>query len=165
MNRLTFCVALAAAILAGPVRAADAPGPAALPLTLAEQMINTCTELTATDKLPALSVVVIDISGTMIAFRRQDGASPASSDAALLKARTALRTRMPSGTLGAAVAQDPLIRDVLIELQLTGVAGGVLVKNAAGDVIGAVGASGGAPLEDERCAAAAAVTIMPRRAK
>ena len=141
----------------------NAPSAPSLPLATAEQMISGCVQLSIAERFPPLSIVVIDISGTMVAFRRQDGASPVSSDAALLKARSALRARMPSAALGVAAATDPMIRDILSELQLTGVAGGVLATSPAGDAIGAVGVSGGSPLQDGRCATAAVSTAQSSR--
>lgn len=168
VNGMNRKIGFAAIFIVATAQAADlpvsTPSHQGLPLLVAEQMIDACVQLSASEKFPALSVVVIDISGTMVAFRRQDGAMPVSSDAALLKAKTALRVRMSSGALGALAVKDPLIRDMLLELQLTGISGGSPITTPAGDVIGAVGVSGGAPLEDGRCATAAAAAVGGRPA-
>ena len=160
MSQLNRGIWVVAAMIAGSAVSANpttsTPRAQPLPLAFAEQMIGECFQLSVAEKFPPLSAVIIDLSGTMIAFRRQDGASPVSSDAALLKARTALRARLASATLGRIAAKDPLILDIMTQLQLTGVGGGVLVESTAGDAIGAVGVSGGAPAEDEHCANVAA---------
>lgn len=114
-------------------------------LQLAERMIASCLEHAAATRLPPLSVVVVDASGALIAAQRQDGAMPASVDAALLKARTVIRTNVATAALTPALA-DPATRDAFLVLQLTGIAGGVPFAQ------GAVGVSGAQPDQDAGCA-------------
>jgi len=70
---------------------------------------------------------------------------PASVDAALLKARTAIRTSAATAALAPALS-DPATRDVFLVLQLTGIPGGVPFAQ------GAVGVSGAQPEQDAGCA-------------
>ena|ERR1700728_2555417 len=121
-------------------------------LSLAERMIAGCAEHAAAQKMPPLSIAVIDATGTLIAFSRQDGASPVTGDIALVKARTALRARAPTSALGTYAAHDAGTRDALIALQLTGIPGGLPFSPTEDLVIGAVGVSGGMSQQDEGCA-------------
>lgn len=130
----------------------------AVTLADAQRLLARCVQFAATEKLPPLSMVVLDRGGTMLAFLRQDGASAASSDAALAKARTALRAGAPTSALAGVAASDPSTRDLLLELQLTTLAGGVPLPGALGPA-GAVGISGASPALDERCAGEAAAGL------
>jgi uncharacterized protein GlcG (DUF336 family) len=140
----------AAVALSLPVHAGKAPEPDAL--RDGERMIARCLEFAATQKLPALSVGVVDASGTLVAFTRQAGASTATADAAVLKARTAVRLNAPTALLAQAAAEDGPTRDTFVILQLTTVPGGVPFLEADGRVAGAIGVSGSAPDQDAACA-------------
>jgi glc operon protein GlcG len=121
-------------------------------LQSADRMIAGCLQHAAATKLPPLSIVVVDASGTLIAFKRQDGAMPASADAALLKARTAIRTNVPTAALASVVAEDPATRDAFLVLELTGIPGGMPFARGDVRVAGAVGVSGALPDQDAGCA-------------
>ena len=131
-----------------------------------ERMIARCLDYAASNKLPAMSIGVIDASGTLVAFKRQDGASSATADAALLKARTALRLNAPTAVLGPAVAEDASTRDAFIVMQMTTIPGGVPIADPSADregrAVGAVGVSGGAPEQDAACAEQA---LKPEKAR
>lgn len=145
MNRHRIsCCALLAAMLAMPASAQSLPD--------AERMIAQCQALAAAQKLTPLSIAVVDSSGTLVAFERQTGASPATADAALLKARTAVRLHAPTALLAPAAAADAATRDTFLVLQMTTLPGGVPFVDAAGQVDGAVGVSGAAPELDAACA-------------
>ena len=105
--------------------------------------------------MPPLSIVVLDVSGTLVAFARQDGASPASAEVALRKARSALQARAPTSALAKVAAQDAPTRDGLIALGLLSIPGGIPFPAGAPTPLGAVGVSGADPATDERCAGAA----------
>lgn len=129
--------------------AAADQAPARGTLQLADRMIASCLEHAIATKSPPLSVVVVDATGALIAAKRQDGAMPASVDAALLKARTVIRTTVATEALTPALA-DPATRDAFLVLQLTGIPGGVPFSQ------GAVGVSGAQPDQDAGCAQKAA---------
>lgn len=133
-----------AAVMAAPVQAGT--------LGDAERMIESCLDYAASQKLTPLSVSVIDASGALVAFQRQDGASSASAEVALLKARTAARLNAPTALLGPVAASDAPTRDTFLMLQMTTIAGGVPFTAADGRAIGAVGVSGAAPEQDAECA-------------
>jgi len=143
---------LAAAV---PVAAIPASTSSTLTLATAQRMISACAALTTAQKMPPLSMVVLDVSGTLVAFARQDGASPASADVALQKARSALRARAPTSALAKAATQDAPTRDGLIALGLLSIPGGIPFPAGAPVPSGAIGVSGADPATDERCASAA----------
>ena len=92
-----------------------------------------------------LSVVVLDSGGHVKAFERADGASPGRFGIAHGKAYGAVMLGMPGSALMArAEAQAYFIAAANGALggQLVPVPGGVLVKDAAGTTIGAVGVTG-----------------------
>jgi glc operon protein GlcG len=138
----------ATALLAG-VLAVAAPAQAgADSLRDADRMIARCLDHAASQKITPLSVAVIDASGTLVAFKRQDGASSATAEAAMLKARTALRLNAPTAVLAEVAAADAPTRDAFLIMQMTTLPGGVPLPGAAG----AVGVSGGSADQDTECA-------------
>lgn len=138
----------------------SAAAPADSMLSAAERMISSCFAYAAANKLPPLSVVIVDASGTLIAAKRQDGAMPVSTDAALLKARTSIRTRLPTAVLSPAVQGDAGTRDAFITMDLTAIPGGV--PFARGAEQGAVGVSGAQPDQDAACATSAVGAVKAR---
>ncbi|MBL8266957.1 MAG: heme-binding protein [Steroidobacter sp.] len=124
-------------------------------LGAAEKMIASCFAYAAANKMPPVSVVVVDASGALIAAKRQDGAMPVSGDAALLKARTSIRTRAPTAVLSPIVQGDAGTRDAFITMQLTAIPGGVPFSRGTEAVAGAVGVSGAHPDQDAACATSA----------
>lgn len=128
-----------------------------------ERMIAQCLNYAASQKYPAMSVAVVDASGTLVAFKRQDDASPATADATLLKAKTALRLNAPTAELGPAIANDPSTRDAFLILQLTTLPGGMPVTDEAGRIVGAIGVSGGGADQDAECARQAAAPAPAKK--
>lgn len=146
---------LAGLLLALPAAAGAAPKTRD-PLQQAERVIARCFDYAASQKLPPLSVGVIDASGTLVAFRRQAGAASVTAEAALLKAKTAARLNAPTALLGPAVAGDASTRDAFLILQLTTLPGGAPLNDGDGMGLGAVGVSGGSDEQDAECARRAA---------
>jgi uncharacterized protein GlcG (DUF336 family) len=107
--------------------------------------------------LNRLSVAVIDASGNLKVALREDGAGVYGVDIALGKARAALGFGCTSGQIADALAGNPLAGpSVLAVLQgrVVLLPGGVLIQDAGGTVIGAIGAAGDAPANDEAAARA-----------
>ncbi len=104
----------------------------------------------------AVSVAVVDAGGVLRAFARMDGAEIAGEVLAVDKAYTAVAHRTATAELGA-LAQPG---GELFGLQANGrgryvmFGGGVPVTDADGTVVGAVGVSGAAVVEDIACAEA-----------
>lgn len=117
-----------------------------------ERMMARCLDHAAGRIRSPLSVAVVDTSGALVAFKRQDGASTATAEAALLKARTAVRLNVPTAVLGAVAAADAPTRDAFLIMQLTTLPGGAPFSDEQGRVAGAVGVSGATANEDAECA-------------
>jgi uncharacterized protein GlcG (DUF336 family) len=113
-------------------------------------MAEQCFAGSHVNSWPALTIAVVDAGGALVLLRRQDGAASVTVDAALLKARTAIRFGATTQAL-MAMGQDPPTRDLMMLLQLTDDPGGVPLK-VAGRVIGAIGVSGGTAEQDVGCA-------------
>jgi uncharacterized protein GlcG (DUF336 family) len=107
-------------------------------------------------KLPSLAVVVLDDSGNIKAAQREDGASMFRVDVALGKAWGAVAMGCSSRALAKRAQANP---NFMIALAATAQGkflpqqGGVLIRNAKGEILGAVGISGATGDEDEACGA------------
>ena len=108
-------------------------------------------------KIKPLGVVVLDTGGHVVSAQREDGASMFRLDVAQAKAWASVAMGSSSKALGkrakdnpnffvslAAVAQGKFVPQI----------GGVLIKDAQGEIIGAAGGSGGTGEEDEACCVA-----------
>lgn len=104
-----------------------------------------------------MSIAVVDAAGDLLAFTRMDGASPASVTNALGKARTSARFRRATEAIDSAVVSRP---GLMTFEGLTAVGGGVPVI-LEGVVIGAIGASGGTPVQDATVARTGVAVIVP----
>jgi uncharacterized protein GlcG (DUF336 family) len=99
-----------------------------------------------------MGIVVVDESGHLKAFVREDGASMFRFDVALGKAWGAVGMGVASRVLGQRAKENP---NFFLSLASTAAGkflpqtGAVVIKDADGRVIGAAGASGGTGDEDE----------------
>ncbi len=102
------------------------------------------------------SVAVLDVSREIVAFGRQDRAPVLTGEVATAKAFTAASLRQPSGALSAATAPDGPFAG-LAHGSTRGLItfGGGYPLIVDGEVLGAVGASGGSLDEDEAIVSAA----------
>ncbi|MBF9049647.1 heme-binding protein [Roseobacter sp. HKCCD9010] len=107
--------------------------------------------------LKPLSVAVLDAGGHVLAFEREDGASPGRFEIARGKAYGAVMLGMP-GSAQMARAEEQAYFIAAANGALGGkmipVPGGVLVKDGAGAVIGAVGVTGDTSDNDAEAALA-----------
>ena len=120
-----------------------------LTLDDADWLVQAALEAGAERGFPPLAVAVIDVAGEVVVLRRSDGGRPMTSRVAVAKARSALVSLMPSGNLD---KLPPGIVDALQNLyggDFVPRAGGVLVTDRGGVVLGAAGASGAQSDEDE----------------
>ncbi|WP_022891296.1 GlcG/HbpS family heme-binding protein [Agromyces subbeticus] len=107
--------------------------------------------------LPPMTVAVLGADGELVAFRKEDGSSLLREKIARGKARGALNMGVGSRALAARATTHPQFVNSLVALaagELVPVPGGVLVRDDAGMIVGAVGVSGHQPDEDEACAIA-----------
>ena len=107
--------------------------------------------------LKPLSVVVVDAGGHTIAFERQDGASPGRYAIAHGKANGCVMLGLPGSAIQARADAQAYFVGALNGLysgDFVPVQGGVLVKDAKGNTLGAVGVTGDTSENDATVAAA-----------
>ena len=143
-------------------------------LTLAQASIMVDTALTtAREKnFAPLTVAVLDAGGHLVAFKREDKSGILRFDIAFGKAWGALGMGFGSRTLFERAEKAPMFFTALTAASGGRVVtnpGGVLIRDANGDIIGAVGISGDTSDNDEICAiagiAAAGLKADPGGAK
>jgi uncharacterized protein GlcG (DUF336 family) len=128
----------------------------ALTLTDAQRMIQVAITKAAELRVK-LSVAVCDTGGNLVAFSRMDGAISVSATVAQGKAAASAGFGRPSGALQ---ADSPVIQAVIATLggRMLPARGAVPVYQA-GELIGAIGASGATAEQDEQCAQAGAAAM------
>lgn len=107
--------------------------------------------------LKPLGVVVLDAAGHLKAFERQDGTSHMRFEIAMGKAHGAVALGAGSRALFKRAQEQAFFVSAVNTLargSLVPVPGGVLIRDGAGAVIGAVGISGDTSDQDEACAVA-----------
>ena len=108
-----------------------------------------------------MNIAVVDAGGNLKAFARMDDAFLGSIDIAERKARTARYFNMSTRALGkAAQPGQPLYGIEATNGGLTIFAGGVLLLDKKGTIVGSVGVSGGSVDEDEDVANAGAAVLL-----
>lgn len=123
-----------------------------LTLAQADQIIAGALAKSKASGFKPMGVAVLDDAGHLKAFAREDGASMFRFEVAQGKAWGAVGMGASSRTLMQRAKDNP---NFFVSLAATSggrflpQTGAVLVKDAAGNVLGAVGASGGTGDEDE----------------
>ena len=128
-----------------------------LMLAAAQTIIAKTLEHGAQAKFKTLGVVVLDARGTVKAAAIGDGSSLARFDIARAKAKGALAFSMGTRALEKIAKERPhfYVGSVsAIEGGIVAVPGGVLIKSADGQILGAVGVSGDTSDNDELAAIA-----------
>jgi len=114
--------------------------------------------LAAAQGISPLCVAVLDSGGHLVALDRQDGASSYRIDIAVAKAEGCIGMGMGGRAIAARAAKVPAFYAAVNQLQpILPLPGGVLIRAADGNLLGAVGISGDTADNDERCAVAAIV--------
>jgi uncharacterized protein GlcG (DUF336 family) len=137
-------------------------------LAQAATVVDTALKKGRETNCAPLTVAVLDPGGYLVAFKREDRSGILRFDIAYGKAWGALGMGFGSRTLAERAAQTPQFFTMLAAAsggRMVCNPGGVLIKDAAGDVVGAVGISGDTSDKDEACAiagvAAAGLTADP----
>lgn len=123
-----------------------------LTLTQAQQIISAALETSKEMGHAPMGIAVLDASGNLKAFASEDGASMFRFDIARAKAWGAVGMGVSSRTLGERAKSNP---NFFVSLAATSdgrflpQTGAVVIKDAQGTLLGAVGASGGTGDEDE----------------
>ncbi len=115
----------------------------------------------ATDIKVPMNIAVVDRGSNLVAFVRMDGAWLGSVDISIKKAKTANFFDMNSGELGKlSQPGQPLYFIEVSNGGLISFPGGVVLKDAQGNIIGGIGVSGGAVEQDHEVATAGAEALL-----
>jgi uncharacterized protein GlcG (DUF336 family) len=146
---------LACLLAVTPLATGAVPTQPVLPLALAQKMIAACVSL-ATSNHWRMGIVVKDAGDNLLAFARMDGAVLAVSDGAMQKATAAARLGAPTSAIAkfAFEAKTGMPTAAAFTPGMALFPGGLPIKTADGHALGAIGVSGSAPADDERCAQA-----------
>jgi uncharacterized protein GlcG (DUF336 family) len=123
-----------------------------LTLAQANQIIAAALARARQERYKPMGIAVLDEAGHLKAFAREDGASMFRFEIAQAKAWGAVGMGVSSRVLGQRAKDNP---NFLVSLAATAQGkllpqtGAVLIQDASGSVLGAVGASGGTGDEDE----------------
>ncbi len=128
------------------------------------RLVATSIEVGRELGLRPLAVAVLDAGGHLTAFGREDEAGILRPEIAIGKAWGALGMGMGSRALAAAAEARPTFVAALGAVsqgRMVPVAGGVLIRDGTGRLLGAIGISGDTSENDETCALRAieAVTL------
>ena len=126
-----------------------------MPLKVAETIIDTAIKTRREERILPLTVAVLDAGGNLVALKREDGCGIMRGKIAIGKAWGALGMGVSSRTIRDRLSDRPSFQAALSAVsdgRFVPVPGGVLVRNAEDQVIGAVGISGDASDKDEYCA-------------
>jgi uncharacterized protein GlcG (DUF336 family) len=129
----------------------------AMPLTLAQAstIVDAALKKGRETNCAPLAVAVLDAGGHLVAFKREDRCGILRFDIAYGKAWGALGMGFGSRTIFERAANTPTFYIALASAsggRLVPNPGGVLIKDAGGDVLGAVGISGDTSDKEEVCA-------------
>jgi glc operon protein GlcG len=147
-----WSLVVALILSAAPVLQAELPTKKVLTLGVAKKLVA-AAEAEAKKRGATVVIAVVDDGGQLILLERLDDTQVASVEVAMGKARTAAIFRRPSK-----VFEDQVKNGRVAALALPGATplqGGIPIT-VEGKVIGAIGASGNSPQEDEEIALAGA---------
>jgi uncharacterized protein GlcG (DUF336 family) len=123
-------------------------------------------QLTASAKAKAkeigvpMNIAIVDEGANLVSFHRMDNAWLGSVDISIKKAKTARYFDMNTGELGKlSQPGGPLFGIEHSNGGLITFPGGVVLKDASGKVVGAIGVSGGSVEQDHEVASAGAAQL------
>jgi len=109
----------------------------------------------------SVSIAVVDTGGHLVSFARLDSVYGVI-DFAIKKARTAVMFGVDSDDMGTIIGGVGMHGYGMLNSNqgLITIAGGVILKNGEGRVIGAIASSGGTPQQDKEIASAGAQAVL-----
>ena len=126
-------------------------------LARAVAIVDAALRFATEQKLDPMTVAVLDARGCVVASQMQDGSSLLRPEIASAKAWSALGMGFGTRNLAARAEKLPSFFGALATLaggRVVPVPGGVLIRSAEGQIIGAAGASGDIADHDEACVVA-----------
>ena len=131
----------------------------AITLAQAEKMI-VAAKAKAVALNTKMNISIVDAGANLLAFVRMDGAWLGSADISLKKAKTARFFDMNTEVIGTLSQPGGALYNIEHSNEgLITFAGGIPIKNAAGEVVGAIGVSGSS-VENDRLVAEAGVAAL-----
>ena len=130
-----------------------------LNLQMAQAMIAKALEKAKCEFKRPICVSVCDTDGCLFAFNRVEGGHARSIEISQAKAYTAARMGVDTEAFLARLQKENLSISYFCDPKMTALAGGIVLKDAAGRVLGAIGVSGLSADEDAAVARAAAELI------
>ena len=128
-----------------------------LTLEQAETICNAAMEMGKEEGFNPITVAVYDAGGALRVVKHPDPATVARSHMALAKAWGAYATGSPTRALAERHKRMPELvnnMNLIFGGQVLPVPGGVLIRDASDNILGAVGCAGDRPHRDEACAIA-----------
>lgn len=130
-------------------------------ITLAQaEKLSEAAEAKAKEIGVAMNIAIVDEGANLVSFHRMDNAWLGSIDISIKKAKTSRFFDMNSGEIGKlSQPGGPLYNIEHSNGGLISFPGGVVLKDGAGKVIGAIGVSGGSVEQDHAVASAGAAAL------
>jgi uncharacterized protein GlcG (DUF336 family) len=129
-----------------------------VPAEKAIQLVNSA-HATAKQLDIAVTAVVVDESGRLVALGRMDRARPITVDIATNRAFTAASFQQPTSELTNAAGQAWFQSLIVSSNGRITAGGGALPIVEGSNIVGAIGVAGGSDDQDQRCAEAALATL------
>src|ERR1700740_574723 len=126
-------------------------------LSQASTIVDVALKKARDSNLAPLTVAVLDAGGHLVAFKREDKSGLLRFDIAYGKAWGALGMGFGSRTLASRAAKTPQFFTMLAAAsggRIVTDPGGVVIRDSAGNLVGACGISGDTSDKDEMCAVA-----------
>jgi len=125
----------------------------------AEKALHAAKEKALSMNIP-VSIAVVDTGGHLVALARLDSVYGVI-DFAVKKAKTAVMFGVNSDIMGEIISETGVHGYGMLNSNegLLTIAGGVVLKDTDGKIIGAIGSSGGTPEQDKEIAGAGAQVI------
>lgn len=92
-----------------------------------------------------MAIAIVDATGELVYFVKMDNSSPLFPKMAVNKAYTAIHFRLDTAEIPESMKKDGLVLKDFVDPQFTKIPGGVCIKTAEGEVVGAIGTSGRIP--------------------
>lgn len=133
-----------------------------LTLDMASALVDAALAEARRLELAPLCVAVLDAGGHLLTLKRDERASLLRPQIAMGKASSVLGMGFGGRELARRAEKMPAFFNALSDLSggnMVPVAGGILLRNAQGEVLGAIGISGDTSDNDELCAIAAVSSV------
>lgn len=107
-----------------------------------------------------INAAVVDRGGNLLAFQRMNGAFLHSIDISIDKAYTSVGFGFPTGEWMGILENVPQLREGIVHRDRLVIFGGGFPIQMEGEVVGAIGVSGGSEEQDELCAKAGLEALL-----